>query len=143
MNKSEYIFICLFYCEKLLPPNALLRAPSRIEDRDEVSGKLFVRIEATLTIGSHVKDWLSQYRPETQPALQGSREASTLATSCGVTASHKHYLYSNMEEDRDDALGVVLSKWGVTDARTALEAKLRAGDKISDTGRGRRPEAGR
>ena len=36
-----------------------------------------------------------------------------------------------MEED--DALGVVLSKWGVTDARTALEAKLRAGDKISDT----------
>ena len=48
-----------------------------------------------------------------------------------------------MDEDRDDALGVVLSKWGVTDARTALEAKLRAGDKISDTGRGRRPEAGR
>ncbi len=83
--------------------------------------KLFVRIEATSTIGSHVKDWLAQYRPETQPALQGSREASTLATICGGT---EHYYFSNMEEDRDDARGFVLTKWGLTDTRTALEAKL-------------------
>jgi len=27
-----------------------------------------------------------------------------------------------MSEDRDDPLGVLLSKWGVTDARTVLEA---------------------